>query len=127
MWDSFFEENVTMDLYGRDKIYYMANNKYTPIYAYDPTVKEYYYKRTDGAPNSSAPDIDTQEISIMLPSIGNSIAGMWDIIYGDTELNHSTHRNTALDWIDGSTYYRGSGLRLLELVDEGIKYNVNAV
>ena len=37
---------------------------------------------------STSPQIDIQELSIMLPSIGNSIAKMWNIVYGNFEHNY---------------------------------------
>jgi hypothetical protein len=35
----------------------------------------------------ATPAEDTQELSIMLPSLGNAVARIWDIIYGNKELN----------------------------------------
>ena len=35
----------------------------------------------------------------MLPSIGNSVAKMWNLIYGDFEQNDgSNNRNMDIDW-----------------------------
>lgn len=54
--------------------------------------------------NKSAQE-DIQELSIMLPSIGNSIADMWDLIYGIG--NDDGRRNLDMDW--GSV----NGLRMV--------------
>lgn len=119
-------ETMTKDLYGRDQIYKIENTKYIVATAYENGM-EYYRKITEYAPNTVAPQVDTQELSITLPSIGNSIASMWDLIYGDNVVNHGSRRNTELDWINGSSYYRGAGLRLIPMKDEGPGYDVDAV
>lgn len=36
-------------------------------------------------PEGTAPDI--QELSIILPELGNTISDIWDIVYGDSEIN----------------------------------------
>lgn len=57
---------------------------------------------------------DIQELSIMLPSIGNSIAKMWNIIYGDFEQNNSSNtRNRDISW---NSY---QGLRMVKNDKEG--------
>ena len=38
--------------------------------------------------NVSSPDVDSQEISVMLPSLGDTISDIWDIVYGDREINN---------------------------------------
>jgi len=63
----------------------------------------------------------------MLPSIGNAVADMWDLIYGNEEINGSIYRNKNISWLNGSVYYRDNGLRLLPQVDYGLGYDSAAV
>lgn len=70
-----------------------------------------YYNNHNG--NESSVQIDTQEISILLPSLGNSVAKMWDLVYGDMEVNKSNNRNMIIDWTEGSIIPNLSGLRLI--------------
>ena len=48
-------------------------------------------------------DIDIQEMSIMLPGIGDTIAKLWDMVYGDEIVNHGRNRNKNIQWnsVDG--------------------------
>lgn len=67
--------------------------------------------------------IDTQEFSIMLPSIGNSIAHFWDMVYGGrntTDLIKDTNqRNLDIAWEDGGNALARQGLRLTNLKPDG--------
>lgn len=71
--------------------------------------------------------VDTQELSILLPSIGNSIAKMWDLVYGDEEVNASKKRNTYLDWSAGSIVPNANGLRLVTNLPTGYGYEPDKV
>lgn len=71
--------------------------------------------------------VDTQELSIMLPSIGNSVAKLWDIIYGSEEVNGSRNRNTYIEWSEGSLMPNTNGLRLVTTDVSGYNYNPNQV
>lgn len=65
-----------------------------------------------------APDI--QELSIMLPSLGNSVAKMWDIIYGEgEETSEGQKRNKNISWDSKD------GLRLVHPGEDGYTYNYN--
>ena len=66
--------------------------------------KEYNNSHNSGIPFDKAPADDIQELSISLPSIGNAISDVWDIVY-------SEGRNTNINW---NSY---DGLRLVH--DEG--------
>lgn len=74
---------------------------------------------------TSYPDI--QELSMMLPSIGNSISTMWDLIYGDESLSTEEtedgkkKRNLDIDW--NST----KGLRMVSETESGFAYNTKQV
>lgn len=72
--------------------------------------------------NTKTPQIDTQELSIMLPSIGNSVAQLWDMVYGDEEINGSKKRNTTVKWSTGSVVPNTSGLRLVSNCEDGYGY-----
>lgn len=52
--------------------------------------------------------IDTQELKIILPDLGNTISEIWDIIYGTVEMTQSEQRNLDISW--NST----AGLRLIQ-------------
>ena len=64
---------------------------------------------------------DTQELSIMLPSIGNSVASMWDVVYGDKAMNNNTNvRDTSMKWtMHGSVKPKNQGLRLITTDENG--------
>ncbi len=71
--------------------------------------------------NDSLEDIistDTQELSIMLPALGDSIAQMWDLIYGGRLTNdiiaETNKRNLDISWEDANKSILRSGLRLVE-------------
>lgn len=52
---------------------------------------ELYNVHNGKNPTEKKPAEDIQEISVMLPSIGNSISQMWDIVYGNKEHNADNH------------------------------------
>ena len=62
------------------------------------------------------PAEDTQEMSIMLPSIGNIMAEVWDLIYGgrdtNTQIRNSGYRNKDIQWEDARGETARRGLRL---------------
>lgn len=70
---------------------------------------------------------DIQELSMMLPSIGNSVATMWDLIYGDESMSTEQtddgkkKRNLDIDW--NST----EGLRMVANAESGFAYNTKQV
>ena len=66
---------------------------------------------------------DTHEIKIMLPSLGNTISKIWDIIYGDEDANGkgSTTRNQDIAW--NST----KGLRFVNQLDETYSVSTDKV
>lgn len=80
------------------------------------------YNDHSGLAGTSSPQVDVQEMSIMLPSIGNSVAKMWNLIYGDFEQNNgSNNRNMDIDW--DST----DGLRMVQedSTGHGFTYSPN--
>ena len=80
------------------------------------------YNAHDGTGNEIVQE-DIQELSVMLPSIGDSVAKMWDIVYGTREQNENatdkegnTTRNMNINWNDVR------GLRLVRTDEEGDGY-----
>ena len=55
--------------------------------------------------------IDTQELTIMLPSIGDSVSKMWDIVYGGVEDTGCFKRNLDINWEYANRVIRRNGLR----------------
>lgn len=60
------------------------------------------YNVHKGVPGEMEAQPDIQEISIMLPSLGDSIAQIWDIVYGEgkqtSEEDTTLYRNLDIDW-----------------------------
>lgn len=86
------------------------------------------YPNHDGTREKSVqPDI--QEVSIMLPSIGDSIAKVWDIVYGDKETNaeynaqmnnqEGSLRNTSTEWLSADAVNQKEGHRLVNREENG--------
>ena len=50
------------------------------------------------------PSIDTQELTMMLPSVGNTMSKVWDLVYGGLNTNDNIkatgQRNRSIDWED---------------------------
>lgn len=74
------------------------------------------------------PQVDTQELSIMLPGIGNAISDMWDIVYGgrntSDEINYSSMRNMDIQWEDGQSPKR-KGLRMVDEAYDEVNVDEN--
>ena len=78
---------------------------------------------TDGI-NVEQPDVN--ELAIVLPSIGDTVASMWDLIYGDQAINgNSTKRNTVIRWEDAKDVLAKEGLRLVRNLDHNYGYSYN--
>lgn len=75
------------------------------------------YNIHDGATHyfDAAPDI--QELSIMLPSLGNSVAEMWNIIYGEGQQDNNNQRNKDISWNSKN------GLRMVHPIENGYTYS----
>jgi hypothetical protein len=74
------------------------------------------YNSHDGKGGLTA-QADTKELSICLPSLGNTISEVWDIVYGGenlaTEQSGQKIRNLNLNWEDASIVQERSGVRLV--------------
>ena len=70
---------------------------------------------------------DTQELEMMLPSLGDSIAKIWDIVYGGRDTNEgikeTNKRNLDIKWEDASAILNRQGLRMVKDKDEKYAYN----
>ena len=72
------------------------------------------------------PDIDTYELSVMLPSIGDTISSVWDLVFGGRDTNNqislTSLRNTDISWEDASLGGQKKGLRLFKLFNHKNEY-----
>ena len=70
-----------------------------------------------GIGNQTTLSADTQEFSVMLPSIGDSIAKVWDIVFGDRYTNEiiqqTSKRNMDYAWEDARKGLDRRGLRMV--------------
>ena len=97
------------------------NNDIADTIKIEPTgVSGHYYNAHDGSYTTKV-QADTQELSILLPSIGNAVAALWDIVYGNSELNNNTNvRDTSITWNTvGSIIPKNRGLRLVNMDEKG--------
>lgn len=67
---------------------------------------------------ATAPAADTQELSIMLPSLGDTMSQIWDMIFGGRTTNKmielTNRRNMDYQWEDGKGVIDRIGLRLVD-------------
>lgn len=81
------------------------------------------YQNHNGA---ATPAEDTQELSIMLPSIGDAISNVWDLVYGGRATNEAIQktqkRNMDVEWYDARAVQDRTGLRL---VKDGFTYRMD--
>ena len=119
--DAMGAEEVKKNTYsqGEDRIsiaYTASGNTYNP-----------YHPESTGTEKPQVALPDTQELSIYLPSIGNSISHMWDLVYGpadqQTDKIDIFRRNTLVDWDTVS------GLRLIKKKADGtgFEYDTESV
>jgi len=88
----------------------------------EPTgISGHMYNRHDGTITDSVQE-DIQELSIMLPALGNTIAAIWDLIYGSEEVNDGEMRNLDIRWEKARAGLDRHGLRLVNDYDFGGQY-----
>lgn len=114
------------DGFSADKIVYSPKGVKDKITIEPTGLSGQQYNIHDNT-GAKKPQVDTQELSIILPSIGNSIAQMWDIVYGNKEINDSNERNTAINWKDASIIPNDEGLELIKETSKGYGYEPNEV
>ena len=109
-------------------IYYNKKGFDPEVRSYDTTTEDQItilptgcsgqmYNTHDANPLSASSRPDTQELIMMLPSVGNAVSKLWDILYGDEELTGPV-RNLNVNW--DST----SGLRMVNSAG-GSNYTYN--
>lgn len=88
------------------------------------------YNRHDGRLDQIV-EPDTYELSIMLPSLGDMVSDIWDLIYGGrniASIQTSNKRNTKIDWEDVSLGGEKTGLRLISSLGGGSQaYKVSEI
>lgn len=90
------------------------------------------YSKHNGSKEKTA-QVDTQELSIMIPALGDSIAKMWDIVYGGRQTNDSIketdNRNLDIFWEDANGYVNRNGLRLINdnIAEDGFTLTYNNI
>lgn len=81
----------------------------------EPTGKSGQLYKLHNGGTDMAPD--TQELSIMLPSLGNAVAQMWDIVFGGRNtnevINRTSMRNCDYEWEDAKGNLDRNGLRMV--------------
>lgn len=82
-----------------------------------PTGVSGHMYNTHGNTVDQSPEVDTQELSIMLPSIGDTLAQIWDMVFGgretNTEIKETNERNTDTAWENARANLDRHGLRLV--------------
>ena len=99
----FVSDEITLTPSGRSGHYYNTHNGIEPL--------------------SMVPD--TQELAIMLPSIGDSMAEIWDLIYGGRNLDPAAKvRNRDVSWYNAKAVTNKSSVRLINSLGPG-RYSYN--
>lgn len=84
------------------------------------------YSKHDGTVEKSAQE-DIQEFSVMLPALGDTVAHLWDLVYGgrhtNLEIAKTNKRNTDIAWEHARGHLNRNGLRLTGGDSEANKYN----
>lgn len=91
------------------------NNTVTDEISITPTgVSGHQYKSHNPIDRESIqPDI--QELSIMLPSVGDTMAAVWDVVYGGRNIDPDAKtRNMDIAWYNAKAVSNKQGLRLVE-------------
>ena len=87
-----------------------------------------YPTHTSNGQNIVQPDVN--ELSILLPSIGDTISEVWDVIYGGVSVSKQEgekkyRRNTIIRWEDAKKIHAKEGLRLVRNLDSSVGYSYN--
>lgn len=92
----------------------------------EPTGKSgHTYESHDGTIIDTV-QVDTQELSIMLPALGNTVASIWDLIYGSEAINGGKTRNLDITWESARESLDRHGLRLITDYNyDGTTYSYN--
>jgi hypothetical protein len=119
----FDSEKIT---YSHDKEYRnWKNNLVTDEISITPTGFSGHSYNIHGQRGVKEPLPDTQELSIMLPSIGDSMAEIWDLIYGGRNLDPAAKiRNRDVSWYNAKAVTNKSSVRLINTLGPG-RYSYN--
>lgn len=79
------------------------------------------YNTHNDNPADTEKRVDTQELVMMLPSLGNTISELWDLAYGNEKATEGEKRNLNIEWDDTS------GLRLIHDGPDGFTYSTDEV
>ena len=86
-------DEISITPTGFSQIYDEANDIWVNREFADP--RSNYTNKTIECP-------DTHEISIHLPSVGNTISEVWDLVYGKGDKNNNNQRKTNIAWNQSS-------------------------
>lgn len=120
-----FSPNVvtySSDLIHEDKPSYNSRVKHSgwkneDRFEVTPTGRSGLMYDNHGYGSQTTISVDTQEFSVMLPSLGDTVAKIWDLIYGGRDTNEAirqTHkRNMDVAWEDARKGQDRKGLRMV--------------
>ena len=84
-----------------------------------------YPTHTVDGKNEVQPDVN--ELAVLLPSIGDTISDVWNLIYGgadvSTDEGGALKRNTVIRWEDAKKVHAKEGLRLVRDLESPIGYS----
>lgn len=132
-------ENLTEKNYEINKFYILNNGKYEKCQEETFNSELTYYEKIIADSISVSPsgysgnlyknnlgqekfEIDTQELSIMLPSVGDTLNKVWNLTYGEGDAANNRKRNKDIAWEDAGAGIVRAGLRL-----NGNVYDTNHV
>lgn len=82
-----------------------------------PTGKSGHLYNQHGTTIDQSAEVDTQEFSVMLPALGDTLAQMWDMVYGGRDTNQqiriTNERNMDTAWENARAALDRHGLRLV--------------
>lgn len=115
------EDLITENVPGYNKD--IAESGWTPVNKIElkPTGLSGQRYDTHNATAEDTPQVDTQELSIMLPALGDAISHVWDIVYGGRDTNavirQTNTRNEDIEWENARGGLNRNGLRLVSSQD----------
>lgn len=115
--DDTLEDSISIKPSGFSQIYDQGNEVW---------INKEYSDKNSSFSNNSIESPDTQELSIHLPSLGNAMSDIWDLIYGEGEENDDYIRKTDVSW-DTSQRAFINRTRLIENNDFGYTYSKDKI
>lgn len=110
-YHSSLSNDIKLDMTGYSTIP-DENNKWSRVQ---------YNAHDNKDPYRTAEAVDTQELSMILPGIGNAISEMWDIVYGKGNEKDDIYsmRATDISWKEFPEYGKVNRLQLITSKDNG--------